>query len=186
MSKTVAGNKRGRSEEETQDGNRSLLYIFSLPDQAENAIAPPAEDRGVIMARYTYPVWANVGRVTTVLPGETAAGTGIVANINNVPLEWYDPANNTGLLDRAMISMYKQDPSRIPVGGIPRVNGENALITFASPGNPYLLLLRDDTCRDHFLTFARADFQVRFQNDASAAGFVYSFVRVLSVSNHVG
>jgi hypothetical protein len=129
---------------------------------------------------------ANIGRISTVLPGETAGVTGIVANITNVPLGWYDPANNTGLLDRAMNSMYKQDPSRIPGGGIPRVSTENALITFATPGNPYLLLLRDDTCREHFLTFARADFQVRFQNDASAAGFVYSFFRVLSVLNHVG
>jgi hypothetical protein len=56
MSKTVSGNKRGRSEEETQNGNRSLLAIISLPDQAENAVVPPAEDHGVIMARYTYPV----------------------------------------------------------------------------------------------------------------------------------
>jgi hypothetical protein len=49
-----------------------------------------------------------------------------------------------------------------------------------------MLLFSDDACREHFLIFARADFQVRFQNDASSTGFAASFVDVMSLSNHVG
>ena len=139
------------------------LMIHTLPDQAFDGVA------GNLQNRFIYPNQGNPHRI--LIPGAPVGGTqGIAADISNVPLGWYDEDNATGLLDRAMASL-----NRIaPVGGIPRVNTPNAPITFAVPGNPYVLQFQNDNQRDNFLTFVRGDFQLRFAHDAQAAGFSYS------------
>lgn len=178
----MLGNKRRKEEKEDDEAggctNASLLEVHTLPNQAANG------EVGHPLQCFAYPKWANIHRRQ--IPNAPEGGIeGIIADITNVPVDWYDPHNPTGLLDRALINFYQVTGLNLQMpAAIPRVNTADAPIVFAFPGNPYVLQFQNDNQRDNFLTFARADFQVRFANDAQAAGFSYSVFETVGIIFH--